>query len=172
MSRIYDAYEVCYGVWEVMDKIPFPPELVKFARTTQDPELMLVDGDRIGEYIDAYENIEFSDEGRFALMFVILDSFNDMVVDNDPDFLKHWGNIKRLLMADDLFYSKLVIYYASVDRGKDLEDAWPIAPYMRFLLIDIAEKYEYIKVGSDTPFLADWDYLPGDCTETPREFGE
>ncbi|MGL5436920.1 MAG: hypothetical protein ACRDBO_16235 [Lachnospiraceae bacterium] len=162
MSKIYGVFDIeAYsGIWEVMDKMTFSPEVIKSAQDSQDPELMLVDRERVGEFIDAYQKIGFSDKGRFVLMFVILDSFNDMVSVGDVDLHKYWEQIKRLLIEDGLFFSKLITYYASVDLGKDLEDAWHIAPYMRSALIGLVDKYENIREESDTPFLAGWDYLP------------
>lgn len=160
MRKTFERYEADTGVEEVLGKITFSPAVAECARDSQDPEVMLTDGDRIEEFIEAYQNIDFSDEGRFTLMFVILDSFNDVVMAGDVDLNLLWEKIKRLLTVDGLFYSNLVIYYASVDYGRNLEDAWPIAPYMRSILIDLVDQYESMKEESDTPFLTDWDYLP------------
>ncbi|WP_310601871.1 hypothetical protein [Anaerosporobacter sp.] len=161
MREIYDGAEAYVGVQEVLSKIPFPPSIVEFARHSQDPELMLNDPDRIDEFIDAYLNISFSDEGRFTLMFVILDSFNS-ILSKDNTSRQYWNTIKMLLKEDGLFFSKLIIYYASVDYGRNLEDAWPIAPYMRSILIELVQRYPEIKDNKkkyNTLFLPEWDYF-------------
>lgn len=89
----------------------------------QDPEAQWADSERIDEFLTAYETEELSEDERFVLMAVVLNSFE--FADRSLATLPHWPQTLHLLERDIAIHIHSVLYFAG--RGDCGED-WRIGP--------------------------------------------
>ncbi|MFP4978674.1 hypothetical protein ACE6ED_24930 [Paenibacillus sp. CN-4] len=94
----------------------------------QDWEYIVADPSRIDEFLDFYENNLLNIEESFALMVIIVASFNDYLSENDFSFML-WNRIKNLLEEDKQIHVNTIVYWSL--EGEDLEDCFPITRFMR-----------------------------------------
>ena len=86
---------------------------LKFDNSTQDWEYEVADKTRLQDFIDEYEKSKTSDDEMSSLMEIILDSLNDLLVQNGhtAEFKKHLAWVKNRLPkeihADSLIYWKM-----------------------------------------------------------------
>lgn len=106
-----------------------PPPLVC------DWHLAVADPARIDEFVAVYENGGLTEDERFTLMEVILESVID-AVDTYTSNLKSdiWQKILTLLEQNIEIHIYSVWYYSDVEQD-DIEDSWCIAPFMRPILV-------------------------------------
>jgi len=99
----------------------------------------VADPARIAEFVAVYENPSLSEDEKFTLMEVILNSVIDAA---DATILEShlWENIVRLIENNIELHIYSVWYYASVEQ-ENIEDAWCIAPHMRSILLRHQEKF-------------------------------
>lgn len=105
--------------------------------------LAVADSTRIDEFVTLYENGGLTDDERFTLMEMILNSVID-AADMDTSILKSnvWQKILALLEENIEVHIFSVWYYSSVEYDDvDIEDAWCIAPFMRTILLRHQERF-------------------------------
>lgn len=99
----------------------------------QDWEYIVSDFARIDEFMAAYSSGELSDDEKFSLMELIIDSFwiSGGIETNRSLWIQVLGFIENNIELH--FYS--VCYWASLDHQRDeLELAFDAAPFMRAIL--------------------------------------
>ena len=99
----------------------------------------VADSARIEDFVVAYENLSLSDDEKFTLMEVILNSVIDAA---DETILEShlWKNILLLIENNIALHIYSVWYYSSVEQ-ENIEDAWCIAPWMRKILMRHQEQF-------------------------------
>ena len=95
----------------------------------QDWEIELADSLRVEEFVDIYETESLDDDERFALMALIVASFEDVLSEN-PEKQDCWPRISQALHSQFDLHSYTVSYWAA--PGADLKDGcFSITPLMR-----------------------------------------
>ncbi|PUA36640.1 hypothetical protein C8Z91_25005 [Paenibacillus elgii] len=94
----------------------------------QDWEYIVANTSRIEEFLAFYENTLLNIEEKFALMVIIITSFNDYLNENNFSPLI-WNRIKNLLEKDEEIHANTILYWSLEDE--DLEDCFTVTPYMR-----------------------------------------
>lgn len=98
---------------------------------TQDWEYEVADSSRVEEFVSFYENEQLDGDEKFALMIIVISSFNDLLREKGME-IAIWERIKRNLVMDRHIHMNTILYWA--DIGGELEDSWAIAPNMRAVL--------------------------------------
>ncbi|GLI04680.1 hypothetical protein YDYSG_07100 [Paenibacillus tyrfis] len=94
----------------------------------QDWEYIVANASRIEEFLAFYENTLLNIEGKFALMVIIIASFNDYL--NEKNFSPLiWNRIKNFLEKDDKTHMNTILYWSLGDE--DLENCFAVTRYMR-----------------------------------------
>ena len=111
------------------ERLHLPPPPLEY-----DWRLAVADPARIDEFVALYENGGLTDDERFTLMEVVLNSIID-AVDTDTSILKSdiWQKILTLLEQNIEIHIYSVWYYSDVEQD-DVEDLWCLAPFMRPIL--------------------------------------
>lgn len=96
----------------------------EFRPQMQDPEVEWADADRIDEFLAAYEQRELSDDERFALMELLLNSFEsaDVPLETQPQ----WSRTLALLEQHIATHICSVLTFAT--PPDDSKDGWNIGP--------------------------------------------
>lgn len=97
----------------------------------QDWEWEIADATRVGEFLDVYESGTLSEDERFSLMEIILQS-----VEESPgslDLNKEWLRTLRLLDENFVTHRYSIWYWAN-PSAKDSDEQWRVTPSMRALL--------------------------------------
>src|SRR4051794_1394408 len=95
----------------------------------QDWEHQCADSSRLGEFLDLYERGGLSDDERFALMALIVSSFDDWLQLGGTDELVI-QRVRRHLVADLSLHECTVHYWSSLEEP-DLENVFHATPFMR-----------------------------------------
>jgi hypothetical protein len=117
--------------------LPNSPEM-------QDWEWEVADSNRISEFLAAYESGELTEDEKFVLMEIILQSSED----SDESFLKSttWKKILALIEQNIKIHVSSVWYWANLEED-NLEDSWRITSFMRQTL----EKHKEQFAQQDAP---------------------
>lgn len=100
-------------------------------RVTQDWEYEVGDSSKVSEYIESYEKIIMSKEEKFALMIIIISSYNDALEEGKIEN-SIWDKIRHHLLNDISIHRNTILYWAL--EGEDLENCFSITPFIRQLL--------------------------------------
>ncbi|WP_256706780.1 hypothetical protein [Paenibacillus sp. FSL R7-0337] len=100
----------------------------------QDWHYIVADSSRIDEFLEFYEKNLLNIEEKFALMVIIVGSFNDYLSENDFS-LMIWNRIKNLLEEDKQIHVNTILYWSL--EGENLEDCFPITRYLRDIEVSI-----------------------------------
>lgn len=93
----------------------------------QDWEIQCADAHRIAEFLDLYERGSLSsDDHRFALMSLIVASFDDWISDGGTDD-QLLQRVRRCLVADFSLHEATIYYWCLWD----VEKVFPTTPFMR-----------------------------------------
>ncbi|WP_341278885.1 hypothetical protein [Paenibacillus sp. FSL H8-0537] len=112
-------------------KLPSPGEF------TQDWEYEVADSTRVGEFLHAYENMNLNLEEKFALMLVIVESYNDAISGNKAE--ENMAElIKYHLIRDINIHINTIYYWAKLDED-DIENVFAITPFIRGIVAIIKE---------------------------------
>ncbi|MEK3752359.1 hypothetical protein NYE25_29675 [Paenibacillus sp. FSL E2-8871] len=125
MENVYPEYVTKSAVEGLVKKIklPAPDEF------SQDWEYEVSDSSRITEFLYAYENIELNIEEKFALMIIIISSFNDAILENKAE--KSSASLIRYHLLQDISIHKNTIYYWSMLDEDDQENCHAVTSFMR-----------------------------------------
>lgn len=117
-----------YVTEEAISKLVKKLDLPAPGEFSQDWEYIVADKSRILEFLSFYENQNLDEEEKFALMIIIIASFNDLIEDgeNNSDV---WVRIEQTLKQDMLLHENTIEYWALM--GENLEDCFAITPHMR-----------------------------------------
>ncbi len=96
----------------------------------QDWEREVADPLRADEFVAAYKALCLTDDEKFTLMEIILQSFEEgtRALANDPV----WQEVLRLIEQNVALHIYSVWYWSCGDV--DLPDAWRVTPFMRQIL--------------------------------------
>ncbi|CAH1228458.1 MULTISPECIES: hypothetical protein [Paenibacillus] len=94
----------------------------------QDWHYIVADTSRIEEFLAFYDNNLLNIEEKFALMVIIVASYNDYLSENEFSPLI-WKRIKNLLEEDRQVHVNTILYWSL--EGEDLEDCFAITRFMR-----------------------------------------
>lgn len=87
------------------------------------------DSSRLTEFLSAYENIDLSTEEKFALMIVIISSFNDAIIESQTED-RSSSLIKGHLLQDISIHRNTIRYWAMLEED-DLENCHAVTSFMR-----------------------------------------
>lgn len=99
----------------------------------QDWEWQVADARRIDEFLSAYEQPELSDDERFSLMEILIQSFDDLASQTRLDVEPRWQRVLVLLEERIELHVHTVWYWACVDEEDD-GTFWEVSPDLRKLL--------------------------------------
>ncbi|MFZ6655682.1 hypothetical protein [Undibacterium sp. TJN19] len=109
-------------------------------RNMQDWEYEVADANRIDEFLAVYDSGELSEDEKFTLMAMLLQSFCDVI--NDDERLlssENWKHFLSFLEQDIQIHIYLVWYWSSVDKPEtDIENPdymFSISPFIRPILL-------------------------------------
>ena len=134
MENVYPKYVTKSAIEGLVKKVnlPAPDEF------SQDWEYEVSDSSRITEFLYAYENIELNKDEKFALMIIIISSFNDAMVEGKAE--ENSAILIRYHLLQDNSIHKNTIYYWSMLDEDDLENCHAVTSFMR----EIAKKVLYL----------------------------
>ncbi|TQR39817.1 hypothetical protein C7Y47_01990 [Lysinibacillus sphaericus] len=125
MENVYPEYVTKSAIEGLVKKVklPAPDEF------TQDWEYEVSDSSRITEFLYAYENIKLNKEEKFALMIIIISSFNDAIVEGKAE--ENSASLIRYHLLQDISIHKNTIYYWSMLDEDDLENCHAVTSFIR-----------------------------------------
>jgi hypothetical protein len=95
----------------------------------QDWEYECADSNRLREFLDLYEGGGLSDDDQFALMALVVSSFDDWLGGGNADnIVLH--RIRRHLLADFSLHERTIHYWCLLDEA-DLDNVFHVTPFMR-----------------------------------------
>lgn len=100
----------------------------------QDWEFQVADPARIDEFLRAYESEDLSDDERFTLMEIILESFEDLGLsrtERDP----RWERVLEILDRNIDLHASSVWYRSLLEEdSEDSEELFCVTPFLRDIL--------------------------------------
>ena len=97
----------------------------------QDWEYEQTDSTKVQDFISFYENNQLSNDEKFALMKLIVASFDDYLTEG-YSYEPVGQKVQELLYMDYVLHFNTIIYWALEDE--ELEDCFAITPFMRSIL--------------------------------------
>ncbi|BFT74077.1 hypothetical protein PAENIP36_55190 [Paenibacillus sp. P36] len=82
---------------------------------SQDWEHESADSSRVNEFVSLYKSAELNPSEKFALMSLIISSFDDAVTEGKIED-GVWEKIKGHLISDIDLYTKIILYWSLVDE--------------------------------------------------------
>ncbi|WP_334073539.1 MULTISPECIES: hypothetical protein [Paenibacillus] len=131
MEHSFPEFVTGEAIKSLRSKIEFPDD-VPF----QDWEYIVADSTRLSEFISYYESLELNVEEKFALMIVIVGSYNDAISDGEEQNAA-WQKIRYFLTNDVMIHWNTIIYWALLEDEIDLEDCFAVTPQMREIVDDL-----------------------------------
>lgn len=120
------------------------------AEFCQDWEVEVADARRVGEFCDAYEGTTLSIEEKFALMALIIASYDDYLRDTPPTRRNQSleDRIRRLLTENFPLHAHTVEYWCCLDEETwanpadpdDPDNGFLVTPLMRRVWRDVSNK--------------------------------
>lgn len=106
-------------------------QLPKFGPYSQDWEYELADSSRVNEFISFYESAELSQDEKFALMSLIVSSFDDAISEGKNQE-ETWERIKKHLIQDLVVHRQTILYWSIAEEElNEFDNGFCITPYMR-----------------------------------------
>jgi len=118
-----------YPTQKAIEKICKDLNLQKPDAYEQDWEYVNVDETRIAEFIDYYQSGCLDDETKFAVMIIIIGSFDDALRSGKFE-LAQWEKAKDILMREQNLHVNTIKYWSCEDEA-NLENCFCITPYIR-----------------------------------------
>ncbi len=98
---------------------------------SQDWEYEVANSSRVSEFISFYENGILNYDEKFALMIVIISSYNDALSEGKAQ-IGDWDKIRYHLVNEINIHKNTIVYWSL--EGEELEDCFEITPLIRELL--------------------------------------
>lgn len=99
----------------------------------QDWEIELADADRVAEFLELYEGGELDDDQAFALMSLIVASYDDLLQLGRSDE-QTWRRIRQHLVERFALHAYTVQYWSLPDEDDDPDHLFLTTPRMRDLM--------------------------------------
>lgn len=98
----------------------------------QDWDLVFSDSERLEEFVKIYKTEDLNDSQKFALMELIVASFDDLVQFKGDfgDRSNLWNECKHILIHECWLHICTILYWCLLEKS-DLEDSFPITKFMR-----------------------------------------
>jgi hypothetical protein len=95
----------------------------------QDWQYVASDGERLTDFVAAYQLPQLNDDDRFALMALIVSSAHDAL---DRGILDAgcWAQIHDMLVADSALHAHTILYWCVADATCD-DETFTLTPRMR-----------------------------------------
>ncbi|MFC3803465.1 hypothetical protein [Cohnella sp. GCM10012308] len=107
--------------------------LPKVDQNSQDWEYEVADSNRVNEFISFYETAVLDQDEKFALMNLIISSFDDALREA-KDHDGTWDRIKNHLARDLVLHRNTILYWSLEEE--EPENCFYITPYMRQINLD------------------------------------
>lgn len=104
---------------------------------SQDWEFEAADPLRVDEFISSYENNTLNKEEKFALMALIISSFNDALEKGKANN-QSWNKIRNYLINEYYIHKNTILYWALDDEN--IEDCFAVTQFMRDIIKEFGEK--------------------------------
>lgn len=134
MEHSFPKHVTGEAIRNLRNKIEFPDNI-----PFQDWEYIVADSTRLSEFIAYYESLGLSIEEKFALMIVIVSSYNDALSDGEEQNAT-WEKIRYLLLNDIIIHRNTILYWAMLDDEVELDDCHAVTPQMREIVELIGEE--------------------------------
>lgn len=113
------------------DAIARLTQLLNLPDWGQDWEIEVAAAARVGEFLDVYESHTLEEDERFALMELIIASYDDLLREGRTDEAeRHGGRLRRHLLEHFDLHGYTVQYWALPDED-DAENVFPVTPLVR-----------------------------------------
>ena len=103
---------------------------IKTETWMQDWEWQVADPDRIDDFLAAYESTDLTDDERFTLLEMLIQSFEDL--DHSLFFEPRWERLLALIDQNIELHIHTVWYWSV--EGSPIDEAWRVTPFMREML--------------------------------------
>ena len=103
----------------------------------QDSDLIMSDPGRIAEFINIYKNDKLDDDQKFALMELIVSSFDDLADSETLEKNQLWLECKTILQTEFWLHVKTIHYWSAVEYKSDFF----ISKYIRPVWEEIKENF-------------------------------
>lgn len=123
--RMENRYPTEKAITSLIKKLNLP----KADKYSQDWEYEVVDSKRIDEFITYYQNNLRTEDEKFTLMLIIIESCNDTLCENNLK-KKTWKKVKRSLIKDYFLHNQTIDYWCC-EEEKDIENCFNITPLIR-----------------------------------------
>ncbi len=125
MEENYPQYVTKEAIISLTEKLHLPQI------NSQDWEFEVGKSKKVFEYISFYENVVLNKEEKFALMIVIISSYNEALLEGIAQ-KELWNKIKYNILKDMDIHRNTIEYWALDDE--DLEDCFAITPLIRSIV--------------------------------------
>ena len=96
----------------------------------QDWEWEVADPDRVEEFLNEYKNDKNTDDEKFVLLEMLLQSFEESELDLNKN--EKWKELLKLIQSNFKIH-EYTIWYWSVFDAESKEKQWRVTPFMREL---------------------------------------
>lgn len=128
MENQYPKYVTGEAINNLVKKLKLPsPDAYE-----QDWEYTVADSTRIDELIEFYGNNPLSVEEKFALMIIIISSYDDAIQEKSND-KNTWDRISYYLLRDYNIHANTILYWSDMEN-ENIENCFAITSFMRKLL--------------------------------------
>lgn len=100
----------------------------------QDWEWEIADHARIDSFVDLYTSGDLSDDERFSLMEIILQSSEEHPAELAAQ--PRWAEIDDLLRANSQLHAATIYYWSMFDTEPGDDSVWRVTPTMRSIIRD------------------------------------
>lgn len=120
-----------YVTKEAIDSLSEKLNLPFKSEFSQDWEYEVVDDERLSEFLKFYKERCANNEEKFALMIVIIGSYNELLKKGIDD-KTIWGEIEYYLFKDASIHTNTILYWSFEDE--ELDNCFLITPLIREVL--------------------------------------
>ncbi len=113
------------AIKKISEKLGF-----QFTGIEQDWAIEFSDSKRLNEFIKCYQEEKFQEEEKFALMALILSSYNDFLELNDENQPQIEIQINEIINTDSIDFTELIDYWSLKGETKK-EMLFKITPFVR-----------------------------------------
>ena len=108
---------------------------------TQDWDLIESDSGRIREFLQIYKGDDLSDDEKFALMELIISSFDDLVEERGNINREGiWTDCKHILINECWLHITTIHYWSSLE-DKDPKKGFPVTEFIRPIWDSVKTKF-------------------------------
>ncbi|MCD8179220.1 MAG: hypothetical protein LUE98_18170 [Tannerellaceae bacterium] len=97
----------------------------------QDWDMEVADAERVEEFITFLKKGLFTKEEKYAVMALLIASFDNLLWTERTDSTQIWEQIKELLLKDRDLYVDHINYWSLKDESDDPENLFKITSFMR-----------------------------------------